>query len=54
MRGLESQHEGAESPIKAEQMGEAGEVDRGSGQDAFHSAAEVPLLSRKEEGLGTG
>lgn len=40
-------------PIKAEQMDEAGEVDRGSGQDAFHRAAEVPPLSRKVEGLGT-
>lgn len=34
-------------------MGEAGEMDRGSGQDAFHRAAEVPPLSRKVEGLGT-
>lgn len=40
-------------PIKAEQMDEAGEVDRGSGQDGFHSAAEVPPLNRKVEGLGT-
>lgn len=40
-------------PIKAEHMGEAGEVGRGPGQDAFHRAAEVPSLSRKVEGLGT-
>lgn len=36
-------------PIKAEQMGEAGEVDRGSGQDAFHRGSFT-----EQEGGGTG
>lgn len=42
-------------PIKAEQMGEAGEVDRGSGQDAFHRADAFHRGSfTEQEGGGTG
>lgn len=33
-------------------MGEAGEVGRGSGQNASHRASQAPSLSRKVEGLG--